>query len=86
MYEDKIKSEVMKELRKFKKNVKEAIANYMFSEGCSCCEGSNHDEHKRVIAEMLNVPKYRDGSGYDFSRFCSKEIKELKNVWKIKKG
>lgn len=62
-----------KELNKFKKEIRTAIADYLQSEGCSCCEGGDHDNHKSAIAKLLNVPMYQDKSGYDFSKFRSKE-------------
>ena len=46
-----------------------AVADYIGSEGCSCCRGDDHDVHQERLAKLLGVPKYRDGSGYDFSRF-----------------
>jgi methionine aminopeptidase len=50
--------------------IRQAIADYMNSEGCSCCENTEaHHVHKERIARLLKVPKYKDGSGYDFSRF-----------------
>ena len=56
----------MKELEE----IREAVANYIFSEGCSCCQNVEaHEEHKRRLAELLDVPEYSDGSGYDFSQF-----------------
>ena len=51
------------------KEIRQAVADYVFSEGCSCCEGHDHDDHKAVLAKLLNVPKYDDGSGYDFFKF-----------------
>lgn len=55
---------------KYLRAIREAVANYMYSEGCSCCEDTDaHTEHKAVLAELLHVPKYDDGSGYDFSKF-----------------
>lgn len=57
---------------KFTKDIRRAIADYMFSEGCSCCQGRDHKKHEERIAKLLRVPKYKDGSGYDFSRFRSK--------------
>ena len=52
------------------KKVREAIANYMYSEGCSCCRDVyNHETNKRILAELLNVPKYDDDSGYNFNQF-----------------
>lgn len=48
-----------------------AVADYMRSEGCSCCRGSKHDEHAEVLGRLLRVPKYADGSGRDFYRYRS---------------
>lgn len=57
---------------KDKAKLREAIANYMYSEGCSCCQDRDaHIEHTKVLAELLNVPMYDDKSGYDFSKFRS---------------
>ena len=54
----------------FKEKVRTAVANYMYSEGCTCCEDyEGHAEDKKVLAELLDVPMYDDGSGYDFSQF-----------------
>lgn len=61
------------DIRKFKKEIRKAIANYMASEGCSCCEGVDHDEHKGILAKFLNVPRYSDDSGYDFGKFKEKK-------------
>jgi hypothetical protein len=50
--------------------LREAVANYMFSEGCSCCESINaHAKHKRRLGKLLNVEMYDDGSGYNFSKY-----------------
>jgi hypothetical protein len=55
------------------KDVRTLIADYMSSEGCSCCRSvDRHAEVKKVLAELLDVPMYKDGSGYDFGRFESK--------------
>jgi len=54
--------------------IRRAVADYMYSEGCSCCRNIEaHDEHKAVLAKMLKVPQFADKSGYDFYRFRSKE-------------
>ena len=56
--------------------VRRAVADYMRSEGCSCCSDYDaHNEHAAVLGKLLKVPKYKDGSGYDFSRFRTKEKK-----------
>ena len=57
---------------KFKDKLRQALADYMYSEGCFCCEGNDHKKHKAVLAELLEVPKYKDNSGYDFTKFRSK--------------
>ena len=55
-------------------NLRQAIADYMWSEGCGCC--GNPDGHKKAsarLAKLLKVPKYKDGSGYDFGKYRSKK-------------
>jgi hypothetical protein len=50
--------------------IRTALANYIESEGCSCCQ--NKEEHQKALeqlAKLLNVPKYWDGSGYDFGKY-----------------
>lgn len=50
--------------------IRRAIADYMFTEGCGCCSDREaHREHEAVLAKLLRVPRYKDGSGYDFYRF-----------------
>ncbi len=61
---------------KERKEIRTAIADYIRSEGCSCCQGSDHDEHTAIIAKLLKVRKYKDGSGYDFSKYRTKLIGE----------
>ncbi|WP_315731707.1 MULTISPECIES: hypothetical protein [unclassified Bradyrhizobium] len=46
------------------------VADYMHSEGCSCCRDINaHEEHAAALAKILKVPAYADGSGFDFYQF-----------------
>ena len=52
--------------------VRRAVADYISSEGCSCCRGSKHDEHKAELAKLLRVPKYDDDSGFNFGHFESR--------------
>jgi methionine aminopeptidase len=57
------------------KNIREAVANYMSSEGCACCRNIEaHKLHEAHLAKLLRVPKYKDGSGYDFGRFRTKRV------------
>ena len=56
------------------KDIRRAVADYMRSEGCSCCRASDdHEYYTRVLAKLLRVPIYSDGSGYDFGKFESKK-------------
>jgi len=58
----------------FAKQMRTAIADYMASEGCSCCrDDEGHRKHAEKLAKLLRVPKYKDGSGYDFSKYRTKE-------------
>ncbi len=63
-------------LRMFKKQLREAVANYMYSEGCSCCRGNDHDTHGEALAKLLSVKKYSDGSGFDFYSYRTKADKQ----------
>lgn len=58
--------------REERQAIRQAVADYIRSEGCDCC--SNRDAHKEarnVLGKLLRVPKYADGSGYDFSKFAT---------------
>lgn len=50
-----------------------AIADYMYSEGCSCCRNNEaHAINKKRIAELLDVPAQPDGCDdvwFDFSPY-----------------
>lgn len=52
------------------KEVRRALADYMQSEGCSCCRNAEaHERNAERLALLLKVPRYGDGSGYNFSKF-----------------
>jgi excinuclease UvrABC ATPase subunit len=52
-----------------KGNIRKAVADYMSSEGCSCCgDYEAHKDHKNALGVLLDVPKYDDDSGYDFQQ------------------
>ena len=56
-------------------NIRQAIADYMRTEGCSCCQDvDGHKENAAKLASLLEVPMYDDLSGYDFNRFSSDPI------------
>lgn len=62
----------------FRKKLREAIANYMQSEGCTCCQDDSHKQHEEAIAKLLGVRKYPDGSGYNFQKYRTKWTKKAK--------
>lgn len=58
-----------------RKELRRLAADYMQSEGCSCCRDTvAHLEHQVALAELLNVRKYSDGSGYDFNRYATRRL------------
>lgn len=60
-------------LARFRAKMRTALAEYMSSEGCSCCgDYDAHQEHAERLGQLLNVPKYEDGSGRDFFKYRSK--------------
>lgn len=55
-----------------KKEIREALANYMKSEGCGCCSNYDaHEKHREVLGSLLDVSEYKDGSGYNFLRYAT---------------
>ena len=52
--------------------IRRLVADYMHSEGCSCCRDTEaHEKHAEALAKALKVESYGDGSGYDFARYRS---------------
>lgn len=55
--------------------LRQAVADYMQSEGCSCCENTEaHKAARQRLAKLLRVPLYGDKSGYDFNRYATEPI------------
>ena len=55
-------------------DVRQAVADYMRTEGCSCCRDyEGHKINEARLGKLLKVKKYDDGSGYDFSKYRSKQ-------------
>lgn len=49
-----------------------ALADYMRYAGCGCCgDRDKRVEAEKVLAGLLEVPMYEDGSGYQFYKFGS---------------
>lgn len=56
------------------KEIRTAVADYIATEGCSCCRDINgHNKAGIALAKLLGVRKYKDGSGYNFSKHASKK-------------
>ncbi len=56
--------------------IRQAIADYMWAEGCSCCQDTErHDDAENRLGQLLEVPRYSDDSGYDFSQFRTEKVK-----------
>jgi len=52
--------------------LRNAFADYKYSEGCSCCRDlKRHDEAAIRLAKLLKVPPYKDGSGFHFTKFVT---------------
>lgn len=50
-----------------------AFADYVRSEGCSCCRDiEKHNDARQRMGELLGAPKFDDDSGYDFQAFREK--------------
>lgn len=68
------KDKAINDLAKFKIAIREAIADYMQSEGCSCCQNIEaHEKHKKRLGKLLNVSMYEDKSGYNFRKYRSEK-------------
>ena len=56
------------------KQIRQALADYIRSEGCSCCQDREvHMKAAARLGKLLRVPHYEDGSGYDFHGFAGKD-------------
>lgn len=63
--------------------IREAVADLIRSTGCGCCGNRERmAEAERILAGLLEVPMYDDGSGYRFLEFCSDEefVERIKNA------
>lgn len=55
--------------------IREAVADYVYAEGCSCCRDiDSHAEARERLGKLLLVRKYKDGSGRDFSKYRSSAV------------
>ena len=50
--------------------IRKAVADYMWSEGCSCCQKVKpHEKAEARLAELLKPDAYDDGSGWDWYKY-----------------
>ena len=55
--------------------IRQAFADYRRSEGCSCCRDMDaHEEAEKRLAELLKPEPYEDGSGWDWSKYCTEYL------------
>lgn len=66
------KTEENLELKNFRLKLRKILANYISTEGCDCCRIGSHDEYGAELAKLLKVRKYKDESGYDWSKYLEK--------------
>ena len=53
--------------------LRRAVADYMQSEGCSCCQDDvAHAQAEEELARLLDVPRYSDDSGFNFDQFATR--------------
>lgn len=53
-----------------KKEIRFWVASLVRASGCSCCRDDDKwNESLKSLAKLLNVPKYNDGSGFNFHKF-----------------
>ena len=65
--------------RKTLEQIRTAFADYVRSEGCSCCrDGDAHEEAMYRMAKLLDIPPYSDGSGYDTYQFTTEAMRDVK--------
>ena len=58
-----------------RKALRQAVADYMQSEGCSCCRNVEaHEKHKALLAKLL-LRVRGDDDYFDFNKHATKPIK-----------
>lgn len=68
-----ITKQILKENNKTLRAIRQAVADYMATEGCSCCQDwEGHTKAQIELAKLLKVPMYPDKSGYQFYKYRTK--------------
>lgn len=66
--------EEIKAKNKLIAEIRTALADYIATEGCSCCrDNEGHDKAMDRLGKLLRMRKYKDGSGYDHSLYRTKK-------------
>jgi hypothetical protein len=53
-----------------KKELRRMVADLLAASGCGCCSDREGWERAQAeLAKVLRVPKWLDGSGFNFSKF-----------------
>lgn len=66
------KAETINRLLIEKVEIRQALADYIKSEGCGCCGNREpHEEASARLGKLLDVEPYSDGSGFNFYAYCS---------------
>jgi hypothetical protein len=51
-----------------KEELRKALYHYMVYSGCGCCRDDEETEKaEKILAELLDVERYDDDSGYKFA-------------------
>lgn len=59
--------------KKLLEEMRRLFADYVYSEGCECCQDIKpHDVAANKLGKLLDVEKYDDDSGYNFSKYRTK--------------
>lgn len=60
--------------------IREAFADYMASEGCSCCRDTEgHGLALARLEKLLVMDRYSDGSGVDYAKYVSTNASGITN-------
>lgn len=60
------------------KEIRTALADYVKSEGCSCCQNTDvHNAAAERLGQLLHIKKYSDGSGRDFYAYATKKARKI---------
>jgi hypothetical protein len=51
--------------------IRTAVADYMKTEGCGCCQDETHRVNTNRLGKLLEAPLYPNGEDYDFTSFRS---------------